>query len=261
MSISQAEALDRTAEHVGEFGFFFDFDGTLSPIQGDPATAPLAAGVRGAVARLAAVARRVTIVSARPVAFLRERFAGIPLTMSGMYGLELGTVDGHVITEPEAEPWIPVVGEVTDAARSELAPRGALVEPKRLSVALHYRGAPHLAGAVRDWATHQADATGLKVQAGRMVVELRPPIECDKGTALRPMLADLGGAWYVGDDVSDIRAFDALAERERADHGFVAVRAAVTNGEPVGPLADAADFTLAEPEDVGRLISTVATAG
>ncbi len=258
MSITRAEALDRTAQHIGEFGFFFDFDGTLSPIQGDPATVPLASGVREAIARLAAVARRVVIVSARPVAFLCQRFGGLPLTLSGMYGLELGTPDGRLVTDPAAERWIPAVDEVTAAARQELAPRGVLVEPKRLSVALHYRTAPQLAGPVEEWARRRAEQTGLRVQPGRMVLELRPPIESDKGTALRPLLSDLSGAWYVGDDVADLRAFDVLAEREREVVGFVAIRAAVTNGSPVDGLADAADFTVAGPDEVGELISAVA---
>jgi len=261
MPITRAEALDRTAGRVAEFGFFFDFDGTLAPIREDPATARLAAGVWEAVARLAAVARRVTIVSARPVAFLRERFTGVPVTLSGMYGLELGTPDGHLATDPEAEPWIPVVSGVTLRADAELSGRGVYVEPKRLSVALHYRTAPELAEVVDGWAQRRAEETGLSVQSGRMVRELRPPLARDKGTAVQPLLDDLDGAWFVGDDVADIRAFEVLAERQRADDRFLAVRAAVTNGAPVDQLTAEADFTLAEPAEVGRLIFAVADLG
>nr|BFE67850.1 hypothetical protein GCM10020092_011510 [Actinoplanes digitatis] len=66
------------------------------------------------------------------------------------------------------------MAELAERARTEL-PEAILVEYKRLSVALHYRTAPQLAAIVERWGHEQAERLGLRVQGGRMVVELKPP--------------------------------------------------------------------------------------
>jgi trehalose 6-phosphate phosphatase len=110
------------------------------------------------------------------------------------------------------------MADLAERAGAEL-PDAVLVEYKRLSVALHYRTAPQLADAVERWGHEQAERMGLRVQAGRMVIELKPPVDQDKGMVIGEGVRNAGCAWYFGDDMSDIKAFDALRAREAVDSG------------------------------------------
>ena len=121
---------------------FFDFDGTLAPVDDDPTAVRPAPKVLAAIEALAPVVQRVAIVSARPVEFLRDQLGGLAgVDLYGLYGLEHSHCGGETVTEPAALPWVPTMAELADRARAEL-PRGTLVEYKRLSVALHWRTAP-----------------------------------------------------------------------------------------------------------------------
>ena len=82
-----------------------------------------------------------------------------------------------------------------------------------------------------------------------MVVELRPPVEADKGSAVKELIRDcrLGGGLYLGDDASDVDAFRAM-RRE----GFAAV--AVTGEETRDEVAREADYTLNGVSDTARFL-------
>jgi trehalose 6-phosphate phosphatase len=236
----------------------FDFDGTLSPVDDDPAAVSPVPSALDALRALARTVRRVAIVSARPVDFLRTRFTGIgAVDLYGLYGLEHSSGDGPTVTEPAALPWVPVMRELATQAQAEL-PAGSLVEYKRLSVALHYRTNPHLADAVEAWAAASAARLGLRVQTGRMVVELKPPVDRDKGDVIGEAVASAGCAWYCGDDVSDLKAFAALRERESRDPEFFGVCVAVANPETGRAVADAADLTFPSPEALATFLAKAA---
>ncbi|MFI6731724.1 trehalose-phosphatase [Nonomuraea sp. NPDC050451] len=254
-----AEAVSATVSESARSGFFFDYDGTIAPIMHDPgAVSPVA----GAVERLQVLARlvsKVAIVSARPAAYLCDRFSDAPqLRLFGLYGMQT-VEDGRVRTDARAEPWAPVMRRVAEEAARDL-PREILVEDKALIVALHYRSAPALRGAVERWSSRKAAELGLREQYGRMVVELRPPVERDKGTVVAREIETLTRAWYFGDDLSDGRAFDALRRREERDPAFMGVRVAVANAETGDELARVADFTVESPEDTPALLDHVISA-
>jgi trehalose 6-phosphate phosphatase len=205
------EAVAWTGAHLGECGFFFDFDGTLAPIQDDPQAVQPVDSARESLAGLARRARRVAVISARPMDFLADRLGRVPgLDLYGLYGLESSADGGRTVTTlPAAEPYAPVLAEVIRAAR--LAFPQALIEDKRLSCALHFRTAPESEPAILAWAQDRARQDGLRVQHGRKVVELKPPVDWDKGATVRSALPGLAGAWYFGDDLGDLPAFAALA--------------------------------------------------
>ena len=252
LSIDDAWAF--TTAHAAATTFFFDFDGVLSPVTDDPDASQPAAAVLGTLQRLAEVVQRVAIVSARPVSFLRSRFSSLDhVDLYGLYGLEVWH-DGKVVTNPAAEPWVPAMAELADRARAEL-PGSTLVEYKRLSVALHYRTAPHEAPAVERWGHEQAEQLGLRIQAGRMVVELKPPVDQDKGMVITEGVRNAGCAWYFGDDMSDIKAFDALRAREAVDPSFFGVAVAVANPETGAEVSSAADLTLESPDAVAAFLN------
>ncbi|HKE50379.1 MAG TPA: trehalose-phosphatase [Actinomycetes bacterium] len=257
--LTAEQAVAQSVPLAGRLGFYFDFDGTLAEIQADPGTVQPIPGVVDRLVELTALVDRVGIVSARPVGFLAERFGRVPgIVLYGLYGLE-SMDDGEIDIDPEVVPWMPAVRRLVEAARHELPP-DVLVEDKDLAVALHYRLAPHRRDEVETWASREAERLGLAVQRGRMVAEIKPPVARDKGVVIEHEIGGLDGAWYVGDDISDRRAFEVLAEYEAGHPDFLGVRVAVTNTETGGALADLADFVLAAPEQMPELLATVTRA-
>ena len=94
------------------------------------------------------------------------------------------------------------------------------VESKGLSLTLHYRGHPDLESQVRELAERQAARSGLSVRTARMSYELHPPIDADKGTALRDVTAGLEAVCFLGDDRGDLPAFvelERLAARQASE--------------------------------------------
>jgi len=226
-----------------------DFDGTLAPIVDDPAAAVALPGTVDALHQLAERYGRVAVVSGRPVQFLRDRLEldqrpPSTLVISGLYGLERVDGRGHSV-HPDALEWQPAVEEAARRAQ-EAAPAGVGVERKGLSVTLHVRNAPQLAGWARSWAEASAAVSGLAVHAGRMSWELRPPVAVDKGTVVADLTADSRAACFLGDDIGDLSAFDAL-DRMAARSGTVVVRVGVRSPEAPPELIERADVLVAGP--------------
>ena len=239
-----------------EAALFLDYDGTLAPIVDDPAGARPIPGVPDLLARLGARLGVVAVVSGRPLAYLSGalgRPAGV--RMVGLYGMEEIGADGVLRRDPDAESWRANVGEVTDALRRSTPP-GVEVEPKGLAVTVHWRRAPEAEAWVRGAASCEAARTGLRVQPGRMSVELRPPVAADKGT----VVARLGACHRVvgcfGDDLGDIPAFEAVSALGRA--GAETVSVAVADAESPPELLALADVIVASPEGAVALLEAIA---
>ena len=225
-----------------------DFDGTISPIVTNPHEArPL----EGTGAVLAALARRfaeVAVVSGRSVAFLAEHLGIEPaadpdhrVRLVGLYGLEQSVGGGPITRDPDAGAWQPAIDAAVSTLRRD-APSGVLVEPKGLAVTVHWRRAPAAEGWVADAVAAQVAGSGLRAHPGRLSVELRPPLDIDKGSVVRDLAASCSAAGYFGDDLGDLPAFAALAAlRSGAVH---TVSVAVLDAESDPAVAEAADVTL-----------------
>lgn len=225
------------------------------------------AGSRELLARLAVRYRKVAVISGRPVAYLAEHLAGAwggagpgaaHIELVGLYGLErLGASrSAEVQVPPAAERWRDAVETVASEAERRLAGepgklRGLAVERKGLTVTLHYRKAPALAGWVEAFAAEQSGATGLVAHPGKMSVELRPPVPTDKGSVVTDLAEGLSAVCYLGDDTGDLPAFEAL--KALRDQGIftlaVAVRSGIGDETPPSLLA-AADLVVEGPEGV-----------
>jgi trehalose 6-phosphate phosphatase len=231
-------------------GILCDFDGTLSAIVDDPARARPVPGAADLLGRLARHYRTVAVVSGRPVAFLREHLGGRGLVLCGLYGLE--RLRGTEVEEADgAGAWRPIVAEVTARAEAPDGP-GVDVEPKGLSVTLHYRNWPGREAGTRAWVDAEARRTGLVVYPGRLCFELRPPIERDKGSVVRELAAGLDAACFLGDDKGDLAAFDALDALE--GDGLFALRVGVRSAEAPAALLERADVQVAGPTGVVELL-------
>lgn len=230
-----------------------DFDGTLAPIVDDPAEATPLPGVPEVLSDLAAAYGIVGVVSGRPVSYLQQHLpAGV--TLVGLYGLEEARA-GEIVAHPDAEHWRPVIDDMAAAAIAEL-PAEVGIEHKGLSLTLHVRQHPDLAAAVAHWSTVAAERTGLHVRRARMSAELHPPVAADKGTVVAGLVAGLAAACFIGDDVGDIPAFDALDTF--AAEGGTSVRFVVESTETAPELARRADGLLAGPPAVLAVLRALA---
>lgn len=225
-------------------GVVSDFDGTLSPIVADPERAAPLSGVVDTLAALARRYRVVGVISGRPASYLLDRLGDARgVLLSGLYGLESAS-DGVVKVPPDAERWRAVIDEVAAAADRE-APRGVFVERKGLSVVLHVRRAPEHAEWVSRWAERQAAHCDLVAHPGKLSVELLPPLAFDKGVALSAMAAGLHAVCFLGDDVGDLPAFDALDRLAAA--GATTLAVAVRSDESPRELIARADHVVDGP--------------
>jgi trehalose 6-phosphate phosphatase len=227
-----------------------DFDGTLAPIVDDPYGARPLDGAVDALRRLARRYGVVAVISGRPVSFLLDRFGDTgSVVLNGLYGLEWIGSDGARHEHAEAGPWRSLIDAAADDAEAA-APVGTIVERKGLSVVLHVRTAPEHDEWARGWAEATADATGLALHPGRRSYELRPQVATDKGTVVDELVDGVERACFLGDDVGDLPAFDAL-DRLGAVAARTAVRIGVISPEAPVELVERADVMVDGP--VGAL--------
>jgi trehalose 6-phosphate phosphatase len=232
---------------------FIDFDGTLAPIVDDPAEARPHSRAIDALRRLSERWGVVAVVSGRPAAYLVEHLSGAGRTQFlGLYGLEQASGDeSPVRTHPDAETWRRAVSAAADEAERSGGPVPA-VERKGLTVTLHYRAAPDQAAAVVGLADRLARRYGLDAHGGKMSVELRPPVEVDKGTVIADRAAGLAAVAFAGDDLGDLPAFRALAALRSTG---VATLAVASGGPETPPeVLESADVVVEGPDGVVGLL-------
>ncbi len=199
-----------------------DYDGTLTPIVNHPRAAVLDAGVRSTLARLAGAPRvAVGLLSGRALDDLRGRVQVSGIVYAGSHGLDVEGA-GLAFRHPGATALGPRLAELAEALRGRLESLpGVWVEPKGLTVAIHYREAsdrvvPTLRRVVR--AAVSAAGLPIEILPGKRVLELRPAVGWTKGDCalwLRDALAPrVVGRWvvtlYLGDDATDEQVFAAL---------------------------------------------------
>lgn len=249
-----ARHLEPFRAEPGRSVLLFDFDGTLSPTVVDPAAARPAAGAVDALVRLAGAYRTVGVVSGRPVAFLEPLLPSPPLVLSGQYGME-SVVAGRREVRADVEPWRAVVADA-DARLRAAVPAGVLVEPKGLTLTVHYREVPEQRDAVWAAVGDVAAATGLHHRAAKQSVELVPPVEATKAQVVRRWGVDAAAVLYAGDDLGDLPAFEALAALRAA--GVPTLAVAVGGPELPPELAEAGDVVLADPAAAVHLLGLLA---
>lgn len=201
--------------------FFLDYDGTLTPIVARPDLAVLSEAMRDTLGRLARYAI-VAVVSGRDLHDVRERVDLPGLYYAGSHGFDIAGPSGTHIENQQGVEYLPFLDRAEAMLRRRLSNvEGCLVERKRFSVAVHYRqvadGAlPRVDRAVCDTATSFPE---LRRSEGKMIYELQPDIDWDKGKAVAWLMdvlqldAHTALPLYLGDDVTDEDAFQTLATR------------------------------------------------
>lgn len=243
-------ALQPFVDAPGRAAVLTDFDGTLAPIVDDPAAARPLDGAAEVLVRLHERFAVAGVVSGRPVAYLVDHLGG-DLWLSGLYGLER-VEGGQRIEAAEAAAWRPVVDEAAARAGAELP---VTVEHKGLSLTLHFRTMPEEEAGVRTWASAEAARSGLVVRPAKASVELHPPVDADKGTVVRAAAAGMAAVCFLGDDVGDLPAFDALDAL--AGEGVHTVRIAVRTTEAPAELIARADLVVDGPQGALTLLRSL----
>lgn len=239
-----------------------DYDGTLAPIVARPEDARPAPGAVAALAALCARLGGCAVVTGRAAAEAvrlggLEHVAG--LEVLGHYGLQRWA-DGR-LDSPEAPPEIAAARRLlTDLVAA--APDGVHLEDKEHSLVVHTRPAADPAAALAALTprvTAVADELGLETVPGRFVVEVRPR-GVDKGLAVR-RLADERDArmiGYIGDDLGDLPAFDAVDDLRASGRAGLTVASVGADAPP--DLADRADLVLDGPAEVVAFLTALVTA-
>ncbi len=240
-----------------------DYDGVLAPIVDEPSEAWPAPGAVEALQRLAGLVGTLAVVTGRPAEVVvgLGRLDRVPgLVVEGQYGAERW-VAGALTTPDEPAGVTALRAELPGALAAAGADPAAWVEDKRLALVVHTRRAAdpdgelaRLAPAVRPL----AEAHGLEVHPGKMVLELRPP-GFDKGGVLRRLVgaAAPGAVLFAGDDVGDLPAFAVVAELRAAGTPGIAVASASAEAAPV---AEQADLAVDGPTGVVALLTALADA-
>jgi trehalose 6-phosphate phosphatase len=250
--VSAAELLEPLRTSPSTSALLIDFDGTLAPIVDDPSEAAPEDGATELLSELGHRFGAVVIVSGRPVDFLASRLP-VELSLAGLYGLE-GRDQGVDWELPNSGAWREIIADVALKV-GQVGPECMRVEPKGLSLTLHYRGHAEIEAEVVALAQAQADRSGLVMRSARMSVELHPPIDSDKGTVVERYAGEATAALFAGDDLGDLTGFDALDGLSKL--GVHAVRVAVASDESPSELIERADIVVGSPRELVELLRSL----
>jgi trehalose 6-phosphate phosphatase len=239
--VSGYDLLTPLAEAPGRSALILDVDGTLSPIAPRPELAVVPEPTRAELRRLASRYRLIACVSGRSGGDA-HRLVGVDgIEYVGNHGLEL---------HPDARRAAVEIARFRDSV--DLA-----VEDKGVSLAYHYRDAAdeQAARAALEVIADRARSDGLDARWGRKVLEIRPSLAADKGTAVRTLLEQSGASrgLYAGDDTTDLDAFRGLGGAG-LEH---AVRIAVASAEGPRALQEAADLVVSGPDELVEVLKVL----
>ncbi len=240
---------------------FLDYDGTLTPIRERPEDAVISGSVREAVRRLAARVP-VIVVSGRDRQVVQELMGINNLIVAGDHGFDIWSPAGGPIQYDEGASFADLIREVEARVHTELADiPGVLIEPKKSSVAVHFRlvsekQRPRIKKVVEAILSERPEE--LKVTPGKMVFEIQPKLDWDKGKAVLYLLKALDldrnnvVPVYLGDDITDEDAFRAVTGRG------IAIFVGSADDPENADRTTAADYVLSTVEEVERFLNKLA---
>jgi trehalose 6-phosphate phosphatase len=214
-------------KHSAGYALFLDLDGTLIDIALTPDGVVAPPGLAKLLARLsAALEGALAIITGRPVCDVDRLLQPLELVTAGVHGAQLRTaVKGPVVeTAERLDPAL--VAAVQDLAAID---PGIIVEPKGVSIAVHYRLAaaagPQIVARLRE--ILEAAPQRAELCLGRKVVEVVPQY-VSKGGALKTIMSlpkfHGRAPIMIGDDATDESALRAaeqaggLGLRVRGEH-------------------------------------------
>ncbi|MGA9327387.1 MAG: trehalose-phosphatase [Salegentibacter sp.] len=198
--------------------FFLDFDGTLAPIVERHEDAGMDDRMRELVGKLASE-YSIAVISGRGLSDVKEKVGLENIYYAGSHGFEISGPGNFSKDNEEAQQVLPVFERLEPILKGKLAHiEGIRFERKKFTLAIHYR-------QVKEEQQSQVHLIVEKVLQdenqvikgeGKKVIEIRPNIDWDKGKAVEMLKTKIDPeekdpfAVYIGDDVTDEDAFEAL---------------------------------------------------
>ncbi len=246
-------------------GLMTDIDGTVSEMAPAPELSMIDVDALAALDSLAMSLALVGVVTGR-AAHDALRLTGRPdLLHVGNHGYERIKGAAHSFAAG-VEPYLSGVAEAAEAVRSaQLFDRdlkGAVIENKRYTASFHYRlcdDPDRAQAAIRRIIEPIALAALLTISDGKMVIELRPPLPVNKGTAIRDLITENGlkGLIFFGDDVTDVDGFNIVRARDGSgDFSGLAVAIVGSDANPL--VAAAADLRLNSVRECSEVLVRLA---
>ena len=240
-----------------------DIDGTLAPIVENAAHATVPEPTRLLLIDVAKRYGVVACVSGRRASEARAMVAIGTISYLGSHGSELLRAGWtEAMLDPEVETWAARIREFArEADTADLRRRRVRIEDKGAIAAFHWRGAPDegAARATVDALAARAQSTGLRTHWGRKVLEVRPPVQIDKGRGITSFLqgVEVDAALYAGDDTTDLDAFRALHRLQEEGTIAQAVRVGVSSDEGPSEIATEADLVVEGTDGVRALLAAL----
>ncbi len=203
---------------------FLDYDGTLTPIVKIPEKAVVSAATKAAIKKISnKPSCKIAIISGRALKDVKEKISLDNIIYSGNHGLEIKGPKIRFKTTVTPE-YISILSQIKKELKKKISLiKGAFIEDKGLSLSLHFRLVdkkliPLVMAAFQEAVTLYLARNKIKVKPGKMVLEVRPALEWDKGKVVLWLLARQKFAKngkpifpiYIGDDLTDEDAFVAL---------------------------------------------------
>jgi trehalose 6-phosphate phosphatase len=248
------------SEEPGVTAVLTDIDGTLAPIVPTPDMSEVPAELKELLRRISERYLLVAGISGRKTEDAFDLIGLDAVVYFGNHGFEI-LRDGEVEVIPEALPYLERVQELEGLARERLAPQGAFVEEKGITTSIHYRNAPPEVGERSvEFVKAEGERLGLRITVGRGVVEARPPIRADKGTAVRTLVEqyDPKHAMFIGDDTTDLDAFRELVALREEGVLEEILRVGVASDEGPPEIETEADIVVDGVDAVGEVLRVLA---
>ncbi len=204
-----------------------DFDGTLVPMAKTPEKAELSGDVKALLGDIASSSRaKLAFISGRKIADIKSKIGLKNAIYSGNHGLEIEgpKIKFESVVTPKFRK---VLEEIRDSLKAKISSfKGILIEDKGLSLSLHYRlvekkQIPQVKTIFHETVILPLVRNKIRIKSGKMVIEVRPTVNWDKGKVVLWLLARQVFVSktiqvfpvYIGDDLTDEDAFKALSKK------------------------------------------------
>ena len=202
---------ESTPDFETNWALFLDVDGTLLDLAEHPDNVKIPPTLIDILLVMQRTDRLpIALVSGRPIILLDRLFAPLHLPTAGQHGAERRRADGKIIRDQSSHTALMDVRE--NLRRIEQRNAGLFLEDKGLTLALHYRRAPHLQYEIENIvksAIQNLD-DDLVLVPGNMVLEIRSGRR-DKGVAITEFMGEKPFSGripvFIGDDVTDEDGF------------------------------------------------------
>jgi trehalose 6-phosphate phosphatase len=239
------------------FGVFVDLDGTISELAMTPQQAVVSDGARELL-RLLSDYAKVVVITGRSVIDARRLVGVGNITYVGSHGMT-SWIDGREELDGAVRPYVDLARKAMIELAGLRRTDGILFEEKLTGLAIHYRltrNAEVARSAILRAIAASGSAAHFDLLEGVKVIELRPRLGINKGTSVRSLTTRfrLEGLIYVGDDFTDVEAFEAITDLRRPGR-IDGLTVAVHHAESSPLVEKAADYIVDGVTGVEQLLA------